>query len=157
MFRLLPRKLLLPLGLSISLLTPALAQAGILEWLGLKEKASTSQQDFLPVEQAFVLSSKQSADQVTLTFSIAPESYLYRHKLSVTGLQSQLGEWQLPQGEPHEDVYFGSSQVFYQQLTFTIPLQHVADDGQLQVQYQGCTTGLCYPPQTVNIALNSLH
>lgn len=129
-------------------------QAGVLEWLGIKASARPPvSTDFLPVEQAFVLSSKQSAGALQLSFAIAPGYYLYRHTLGVSAENADLGDWVLPGGTPHEDEYFGKTQVYYQQLDLDVPLNKIAQNGQVEVRYQGCTTGLCYPPQTMKIAV----
>jgi thiol:disulfide interchange protein len=148
------------LRISLLLLTTVLAaipcQAGVLEWLGLRPEPTASSSSFLPVEQAFVLSSKQTPAGLQLEFAIAPGYYLYRQRLSVTPHHARLGDWALPVGTPHEDEYFGKSQVYYQGLQLTIPLQQVAQDGRAEIRYQGCTSGLCYAPQQVSISLAPL-
>ncbi len=147
------KRLLTALLMATSLLTLP-AQAGVLEWLGLSSPATSSPHtDFLPVDQAFVLSSKQSANSLQLTFDIEPGYYLYRHTLAASVHNAHMGDWTLPDGTPHEDEYFGKSQVYYRQLTLDIPLHNVEKNGQLEVRYQGCTTGLCYPPQTRQLAV----
>lgn len=130
------------------------AQAGVLEWLGIKTPAKPPvSTNFLPVEQAFVLSSKQNAGALQLSFAIAPGYYLYRHTLAVSVENAHIGDWLLPEGTPHEDEYFGKTQVYYQQLSLDVPLDKITQNGQVEVRYQGCTTGLCYPPQTMKIAV----
>ena len=132
---------------------PNLAHAGWFGGLGKSENAASHQREFLTAEQAFVLSSSQTADTLTLSFDIAPGYYLYRHQLLVTPKALTLGEWQLPLGEPHSDAYFGESQVYKQPFTLSLPLQQRAEQAQVTVHYQGCTTDLCYAPQTVLIPL----
>ncbi|MBR9858344.1 MAG: cytochrome C biogenesis protein [Gammaproteobacteria bacterium] len=148
------------LRMPLLLLTTALvalpSQAGVLEWLGLRPKPVTSSA-FLPVEQAFILTSQQTSAGLQLQFTIAPGYYLYRHQLSVTPNQARFGDWALPDGTAHEDEYFGKSQVYYRQLQLTIPLQQVMPGGVAEVRYQGCTSGLCYPPQQVSLPLAPLH
>ncbi len=144
------------LRIPLLLLTTALvalpSQAGVLEWLGLRPEPASSS-SFLPVEQAFVLSSKQTPAGLQLEFAIAPGYYLYRQRLSVSPHNARFGDWELPAGTPHEDEYFGKTQVYYQRLELTIPLQQVASDGRAELHYQGCTSGLCYAPQQVSIPL----
>ncbi|MBO1518372.1 protein-disulfide reductase DsbD domain-containing protein [Oceanisphaera pacifica] len=145
---------LVPPSLALACLFAILpVQAGLFDWLGGTDTTSNKKPDFLPVEQAFVLSSEQKNNQLQLSFSIAPQHYLYRHTIEVSAKQAALGDWTLPNGKPHQDEYFGKSQVYYQQLTLEIPLNAVEQDALVEVRYQGCTTGLCYPPQTIKIAL----
>lgn len=147
------KSLLSPLILVTALVTLPV-QAGLFDWLGLnKAEKSQTNSDFLPMDQAFVLSSNQTAQQLQLSFTIEPDYYLYRHTVAVSAKNAQLGDWVLPGGTPHEDEYFGKSQVYYEQLTLAVPLQEIAADGSVEVRYQGCTSGLCYPPQTIHIPL----
>lgn len=147
-------KRLLTVLLMTTFLVTLPAQAGVLEWLGLSSPATPkTNTHFLSVEQAFVLGSNQGADSLQLTFDIEPGYYLYRHTLAAFATNAQIGDWTLPEGTPHEDEYFGKTQVYYRQLTLNIPLQNVEKDGLVEVRYQGCTTGLCYPPQTRQLAV----
>ncbi|MFP2768549.1 protein-disulfide reductase DsbD domain-containing protein [Oceanisphaera sp. KMM 10153] len=147
------------LRMPLLLLTTALvafpSQAGVLEWLGLSPEPAPHS-TFLSAEQAFALSSKQTPTGLQLEFAIAPGYYLYRHRQSVTPHNARLGDWVLPDGTQHEDEYFGKTQVYYQRLELTIPLQQVMPNGAVEVRYQGCTSGLCYPPQQVSIPLRPL-
>lgn len=147
------KPLFTPLFLATTLVSLPV-QAGLFDWLGLSNSEKTpANTNFLHVDQAFVLSSNQKNNQLQLRFAIAPGYYLYRHTVAVSAKNAQLGDWVLPDGKPHEDEYFGKSQVYYQQLTLDMPLQAVAKDGSVEVRYQGCTTGLCYPPQTIHIPI----
>lgn len=143
----------------VSLLTlsqvPHLAHAGLLGWLGINDNLASSPHEFLTAEQAFVLSTNQTANTLTLSFDIAPGYYLYRHQLTIEPEQATFGDWKLPQGEPHEDTYFGESQVYKQSFSLHLPLQQVSEQAEMIVQYQGCTTDLCYAPQTVRIPLQA--
>lgn len=130
------------------------AQAGLLERLGLT-KAAPAAPSFLPVEQAFVVRHRQADGRLTLTVDIAPGYYLYRHRLALSAEQAELGDWTLPEGRPHQDEYFGQSQVYHQQLRLQVPLRSTGDGGRVEFRYQGCTTGLCYPPQVLTIALDA--
>lgn len=144
------------LSLLSTSLAPSLAYAGLLDWLGINDKATSNHSDFLTADQAFILSSNQTADSLLLSFEIAPGYYLYRHQLTLTTKLATFGDWQLPAGEPHEDEYFGKSQVYKQSFSLNLPLQHVAEQAYVTVQYQGCTTDLCYAPQTVQVPLSPL-
>ncbi|AEY00812.1 cytochrome c biogenesis protein transmembrane region [Oceanimonas sp. GK1] len=108
----------------------------------------------LPVEQAFVISHRRDGNAVRVDITIAPDAYLYRHTLSADGQGVELGHWQPPAGEPHEDEYFGKSEIYRRQLTLSLPVASATSGGHIMLHYQGCTTGLCYPPQQRVLALN---
>lgn len=139
--------------LATSLLTLPV-EAGVLAWLGITPKAvPSSNSHFLPVEQAFVLTSHQEAEHLQLNFAIEPGYYLYRHSIAASATGAQLGDVSLPQGKAHQDQYFGESQVYYQQVTLPLPVTAITQGATVTVSYQGCTTDLCYAPQKVSIPL----
>ncbi len=107
--------------------------------------------DFLPVNQAFVLSHDRQADgQMRLYFQIKQGYYLYQKRLKFDGLAIDQ-QPQLPAGLNHHDEFFGDSTVYRDQLELLIP---ASAQGQLQLGWQGCAdAGLCYPPQTTTIDL----
>lgn len=110
-----------------------------------------SENDFLAAEQAFVLDVQQQADgTTTLNWRIAPGYYLYQQRLKFTGL-AQEHTPELPPGLPHEDEYFGASQIYREHLQLRLPAEA---RGRIEVQWQGCAdAGLCYPPQTRTLDL----
>ncbi|MBA6141571.1 MULTISPECIES: protein-disulfide reductase DsbD [Pseudomonas] len=107
--------------------------------------------DFLPVEQAFVLTHDRQADgQMRLYFQIKPGYYLYQKRLKFDGLPSDQ-QPQLPPALNHHDEFFGDSAVYRDQLELLLPANA---QGQLRLGWQGCAdAGLCYPPQTTTIDL----
>ncbi|MGN2383854.1 protein-disulfide reductase DsbD [Pseudomonas juntendi] len=107
--------------------------------------------DFLPVEQAFVLTHDRQADgQMRLYFQIKPGYYLYQKRLKFDGLPSDQ-QPQLPPALNHHDEFFGDSAVYRDQLELLLPANA---QGQLRLGWQGCAdAGLCYPPQTTSIDL----
>ena len=107
--------------------------------------------DFLPVNQAFVLTHDRQADgQMRLYFQIKQGYYLYQKRLKFDGLPADL-QPQLPPALNHHDEFFGDSAVYRDQLELLIPANA---QGQLRLGWQGCAdAGLCYPPQTTAIDL----
>ncbi|WP_434518731.1 protein-disulfide reductase DsbD [Pseudomonas sp. NFX1] len=107
--------------------------------------------DFLPVDQAFVLSHDRQADgQMRLFFQIKQGYYLYQKRLKFDGLPAEQ-QPQLPPALNHHDEFFGDSAVYRDQLELLIPANA---QGQLRLGWQGCAdAGLCYPPQTTAIDL----
>ncbi|MFJ4348063.1 protein-disulfide reductase DsbD [Pseudomonas sp. NPDC089401] len=107
--------------------------------------------DFLPVNQAFVLTHDRQADgRMRLYFQIKPGYYLYQKRLKFDGLAADQ-QPQLPPGLNHHDEFFGDSTVYREQLELLVPANA---QGQLRLGWQGCAdAGLCYPPQTTAIDL----
>jgi len=107
--------------------------------------------DFLPVDQAFVLTHDRQADgQMRLFFQIKQGYYLYQKRLKFDGLPADQ-QPQLPPALNHHDEYFGDSAVYRDQLELLLPANA---QGQLRLGWQGCAdAGLCYPPQTTVIEL----
>ncbi|MFJ4114506.1 protein-disulfide reductase DsbD [Pseudomonas sp. NPDC089758] len=107
--------------------------------------------DFLPVNQAFVLTHDRQADgQMRLHFQIKQGYYLYQKRLKFDGLPVEQHP-QLPPALNHHDEFFGDSAVYREQLELLLPAN---TEGQLRLGWQGCAdAGLCYPPQTTVIDL----
>lgn len=133
--------------------TPVLASANsaddVLNQLGL----APATPQFLPAERAFILSSQQQGNELQIRLEIAPGYYLYRDKLHWQVSEGQLGVVTLPPGDLHDDEFFGRTQVFHYDLDFAIPLQQIPAQAVLELSYQGCTEGMCYPPVTQRIPL----
>lgn len=108
----------------------------------------------MTVDEAFAVSLERHQHTLQLNIDIAPGAYLYRDKLHIEPEGLALGQWQLPAGEPYEDEYFGKSQVYREQLALELPLLNGSSDGHLMLHYQGCGSGLCYPPQQRKLEVN---
>ena len=116
------------------------------------------QQDnqFLSVDQAFDFDSEVNDSKVTVSWVVAPEYYLYQHRFKVVPENALAAEPELPQGESHNDEFFGESIVYrnYVEWSFTLNPEFSGDT--ITVQYQGCAdAGLCYPPTEKQIKLSS--
>lgn len=154
--------MLLRLFLLTCLLMPGLATGGILDNTNNSGsgvlQGSAGQTRFLPVNEAFrpgVVG--LSAQEIRLRFEIVPEYYLYRHKLgfTLTGDGASVAEPALPAGTQRHDEFFGDVEVYYDSLNVILKLQgELKPEQLLQVDFQGCAdAGLCYPPETVVLAL----
>lgn len=111
------------------------------------------------VADAFRLQPALWADgEVVLGWDIAPGCYLYRDRLRVQVLEPQglaLGEPALPHGEPHEDVHFGQTEVYRNDLRLRFRPPGGQPPKRLQVQFQGCAQDkVCYPVQTREITVD---
>ena len=116
--------------------------------------AQISQDDLLPVEQAFALEASGGAGSIQLDFDIAPGYYLYRHafrfEMRTPGVE--LGEATIPTGEQGFDDFFGDIESYRDSLSIQLPVKaqagHSAEDTvEVAVRFQGCADlGVCYPP-----------
>jgi thiol:disulfide interchange protein DsbD len=128
------------------------AQSGGFSLRSLLGSGAKSDADFLPADQAFVLSAESTArDRVRLRWDIADDYYLYRDKVTVTTTAAdvQLGDPSIPGGKTKHDEYFGEQVVFHGQMMADVPVAAAAGVTELplQITYQGCAdAGLCYPP-----------
>ncbi len=118
---------------------------------GLFDKKPT----FLTSQQAFQFEAKQTGNQLALNWQIADGYYLYQKEVQITPTQAELGEWQFPPAERHQDEFFGDVEIFRNELALQIPLKS-AQNGSVEIHYQGCTKGFCYPPETVSVSLQNL-
>ena len=108
-------------------------------------------EEFLQPEQAFRLEvTKAGADELRLTWSIAPGYYLYRERMAVTASPSgSRVETDLPPGVSKDDPNFGVMEVYHDVVTMKVA---PAGAAALDVTWQGCAdAGLCYPPQTQRV------
>ena len=121
---------------------------------------SSNQDQFLPVDEAFVLGARaDGGERIALDWRVAPGYYLYRHRISVKTATPgfTLGDIALPDGKKKTDEFFGDVEVYYYGLAATVPVTRPADGSALEiaVSYQGCAdAGLCYPPVTKTLTVD---
>lgn len=112
--------------------------------------------EFLPVDEAFVLSARRTDRQLVMRWDMPDGYYLYRHAFAVEGdgPAPRMGDPVIPAGKRKVDEYFGESEVYYGQVEVTVPIHSSGmRSPRVQVTYQGCADdGLCYPPQRRLIA-----
>lgn len=113
---------------------------------------------FLAADDAFALKvgpPAKSGDPVVLHWSIAPGYYLYRDRMEVTAQPVGTAiDVDRPAGERKEDPNFGAMDVYHDQVSLRV---QAAGASALTVTWQGCAeAGLCYPPQTRQVALHGM-
>ena len=113
---------------------------------------------FLPVDQAFQLDVQRSDAGVSMQWQIAENYYLYQDKLafSLNGKPVDNAPQFLSSAEQYEDPYFGLVTIFKHDLNLTLPLKDPQPQDLLEVTYQGCAKGFCYPPETKQFQLGDL-
>ena len=113
---------------------------------------------FLPVDQAFQLDVQRSNTGVSMQWQIAENYYLYQDKLafSLNGKPVENAPQFLSSAEQYEDPYFGLVTIFKHDLNLTLPLKDPQPQDLLEVTYQGCAKGFCYPPETKQFQIGDL-
>lgn len=114
----------------------------------------------LSPDEAFQLDLAHTGSTVNVSWTIAPECYLYRESIKVDLLKNNhdtltlLNETTLPEGKKIQDPAFGEQVIYTHTLTFNIDLSKIISSANhfpliVEVNYQGCSeTGFCYPPIT---------
>jgi len=112
---------------------------------------------FVPVNQAFAFDFSQQHNQLTLNWQVKPGYYLYRQQIKISVEHARLAEWRLPAGKPHEDEFYGKTEVYPDSLALSFTLLQAEKGAQMTVTYQGCAAaGFCYPPETRTIPLSEV-
>ncbi|MEG3111419.1 protein-disulfide reductase DsbD [Pantoea sp. T14] len=112
---------------------------------------------FVPVDQAFTFDFNQQGSQLQLSWKVKSGYYLYRQQIHVTPQNAQIAPLNLPAGQPHEDEFYGKSEIYPQDLTIPVTLQQAAKGATISVTYQGCAAaGFCYPPETRTVPLSAV-
>ena len=119
---------------------------------------------FLPVDDAFQFSAAKSDNQenVIVNWSIAEGYYLYQEKISVKLNQEENSSFDLPtfsiSPEDYNDPYFGSMKIFKKpvQAIFKASQPPLKAEDVVEIAYQGCTEGFCYPPEVKEIKVADL-
>lgn len=113
---------------------------------------------FLPVDQAFQLHAEQQHENILLNWQIIDNYYLYQDKLefSLNGQPIDVQPQFLSTAEQYQDPYFGTVNIFKYQLALKLPLPNKGAQDLLDVTYQGCTQGFCYPPETKQFVLGEI-
>ena len=127
---------------------------------GLFDKKSA----FLPVDDAFQFSAAKSDNQenVIVNWSIAEGYYLYQEKISVKLNQAETSSFDVPTfsilPEDYNDPYFGLMKIFKKpvQAIFKASQPPLKAEDVIEIAYQGCTEGFCYPPEVKEIKVADL-
>ena len=112
---------------------------------------------FVPADQAFMFDFQQQENELKLNWQVKEGYYLYRQQIKLTAQQAEITPPQLPFGEPHNDEFYGKSEIYRQQLHLPVTITEAAKGATLTVIYQGCAdAGFCYPPETKVIPLSEV-
>ncbi|OOF39572.1 protein-disulfide reductase DsbD [Rodentibacter mrazii] len=115
---------------------------------------------FLNVDDAFPFSAQISQDkkQLSIRWDITEGYYLYQDKISAkVGSEPQSLSMNFNQNaEIHEDPYFGRVAVFTKPLVAYVSGKTFGDNQNIEISYQGCTEGFCYPPEVKTLKVGDL-
>nr|WP_154325405.1 protein-disulfide reductase DsbD [Pantoea sp. 201603H] len=112
---------------------------------------------FVPVNQAFAFDFNQQGNKLTLNWQVKPGYYLYRQQIKIEPHSAKLAAFTLPDGQPHEDEFYGKTVIFPTDLALPLTLLQADADASIRVTYQGCASaGFCYPPETRDIPLSAV-
>lgn len=119
---------------------------------------------FLPVDEAFQFLAAKSENQenVIVNWSIAEGYYLYQEKISVKLNQEETSSFDKPtfsiSPEDYNDPYFGLMKIFKKpvQAIFKASQPPLNAEDVVEIAYQGCTSGFCYPPEVKEIKVADL-
>ena len=114
---------------------------------------------FLPVDDAFQFSAAKSENQenVIVNWSIAEGYYLYQEKISVKLNHEETSSFDMPtfsiSPEDYNDPYFGLMKIFKKPVQAIFKASHppLKAEDVVEIAYQGCTSGFCYPPEVKEI------
>ncbi len=122
-------------------------QAGLLD-----NFKSSSEPQFLRVEQAFPLNTEMVGSRLVARWDSQPGYYLYKHRLFIQQGETKLQpvSYSIP-GIEKEDEAFGLVTAFYGELVVEFDLSNFKP-GAATLNHQGCAdAGLCYPPQRYSL------
>ncbi|MBD8527845.1 protein-disulfide reductase DsbD [Pseudoxanthomonas sp. CAU 1598] len=132
---------------------------GLILGLTASQAYAISEEDLLPVDEAYVFSTGLNAEGLhELRWQIADGYYLYRHRFDLKPADPssfELQAFELPNGEPKTDEFFGDTEI-YRQAVSGIVRGRALRDGEIEfrLRYQGCADiGICYPPVTRVVSL----
>lgn len=115
--------------------------------------ASQAQEpEILRPEAAFPYEVSADAQRVTFEFAVPEGYYLYRERFDFASATAgiSLAAPRFPQGEIHEDEFFGVQEIYRGDFDIELPLNRSGAAADLLIEFglQGCADfGLCYPPQ----------
>jgi len=145
----------------------AAASNSIWSFAGISSPATPANAELLPPDQAYHFSAVvETPTLLRLTWTIAKGTFLYKNRLHLSLEDTkdvELAAFTLPAGiikqsavRPEGDI--GEVEVYHDSIDLAVPLHRLQSAAPTRItliaKYQGCAEiGVCYPPQTKNIAL----
>jgi thioredoxin:protein disulfide reductase len=113
---------------------------------GVEKPALGFEDDFVEVDQAFIVSGNKIDNSIFVRFEIKEGYYLYLKRFGFAANTSS-SPVLIPNGLDYEDEYFGVVKIFRKHVEIEIPNIDLTEPLVLRVGFQGCADkGLCYTP-----------
>ena len=153
---------LLPLlWLAIVLASPVSANAeDSLKGLDLFGLGLSGENEILPPDEAFKLSTESTENGFTASWQIAEGHYLYQDKMAITTASPDVatGTLTLSPGKEKDDPIFKKVLTVYHnfaEVSLPYKTTNAGKDATFKVSYQGCSeiSGICYPPQEAEFSV----
>ncbi len=115
-----------------------------------------AQNEFLPVDQAFIPNYSIDKGRLLLEWTIADAYYLYeeRFKFKTEGGTAITASY-TPGKLKYDELFERETMVHYHKVTASVDLTEIKNPFLLKLEYQGCAdAGLCYPPQKKTLAVD---
>ena len=129
--------------------------AGLALLLGAAVLAHAQEYRQLKAEDAYRYAAADTGSTIEVDWFVEPGYYMYRGKMSYESASDAivLGNYALPDGEPHEDEFFGVQEIYRDSFFVSIPYTVVGElpeSVDIIIKSQGCSEafGFCHPPQS---------
>lgn len=114
--------------------------------------------NFLEVDQAFMFSYEQKGKQLSLSWVIADDYYLYADKFQFAIENANIVNQSQPEGTQIIDDFFGATKVYFFEVNIDLELDEITPNSTLKIRYQGCANaGLCYNPVTKTVEIETVN
>jgi thiol:disulfide interchange protein DsbD len=115
-----------------------------------------TQDEFLPVSEAFKPSYTIAQGKLVLHWQIADGYYLYEERFKFRPDEGiQLTPTYTPGKMKYDDLFERETMVHYHEVSASFDLAGIDKTFNLKLEYQGCAdAGLCYPPQKLTLAVD---
>ena len=139
----------------LSPLRRALAALGLIVLSAIGAVPALAQGRILKADEAFTVTASRATDgNLSLSWRIAPGTYLYRDSLKA-GKDGTAVPLALPSGEEKDDPNFGPVDIYHRSVT--AQATGLPATGALDISFQGCAEqGVCYPAVTRRVDLATL-
>lgn len=116
------------------------------------------QDDFLPVDEAFIPDFTIEQGKLLLRWKIADAYYLYEERFKfAANNEASLTPTYTPGKMKYDDLFERETMVHYHEVTASFDLAGIDKPFDLKLEYQGCAdAGLCYPPQKKTLSVDPL-
>lgn len=124
-------------------------------WLSDSKNSFGNNQEFLSAEEAFMPDILQDEKFIDLVFNISDLYYIYRDSIKIETPNGEL-KIEFPPALDKTDEHYGATKIYRNQLVLKFAKEEFKPNSVLKLRYQGCAdAGLCYPPQTKFLQIDS--